>query len=159
MWIGVFGGFWGIVNLFWPSYVYHGAYFDLFSRLADSFLYVPFAVISILAIDDRLVWGKQVRRTLLQRFASAEKRERHKQAKEGRDKLRFFLSAFLVFLMGAVALPFVADGIRGARLCFHEEDIAAAPLACMEGARAMQQTDSSTKSFYRLCVALTFIAM
>ena len=36
--VGVIGGAFGLVNLFWPSMVLQGRLFDFFSRLADSTL-------------------------------------------------------------------------------------------------------------------------
>ncbi len=49
--LGVFGGLWGIADLFWPALMADGQAFHLLSRVGDSLLYVPFVVHAIPVMD------------------------------------------------------------------------------------------------------------
>lgn len=49
--VGVLGGIFGLLDLYWPKFVWGGTQFTLLSRLADSTLYVPLVIPALVWLD------------------------------------------------------------------------------------------------------------
>jgi len=166
--IGVVGGAFGIANLFWPSMVLQGRLTTLLSRVADSLLYVPLVLPSVLALDTRVNEGVVVGTGRSSEAITGGQRARDRGAEcdvedkvqtlvqqqhsRGHRALRVLLLVAVVALFGSMVAPLLQEVVAGPQLCFRPNDLEAFPQGCAEGDRVMSKLDRHTRI---LCVRVS----
>lgn len=79
---------------------------------------------------------------------SSVEREATRQTKTGTLIVRLLVVAALVVVVVAAVAPLVSTVVAGPALCFRDDDLAATPDACAEGAEVLSRVDKHTRTLY-----------
>ena len=129
------------------------------SRTADSLLYVPLVIPSILGLDTRINQAAIAAADGDEGKGGGDSSEEEEEEEElrvvaatqtvrGRTTLRWILLAAAVAVAAALIAPFMGSVVAGPALCFRADDLAATPEACHEGIDVMAKLDRHTRTLY-----------
>lgn len=145
MLIACIGGFWGVINLFWPKYVLAGELYHFLGRIADGTLYVPLAIVGLMSMDERVRQSD----TRSKSEATLETRRQRLTSKGHYRALRRNLSV-IILIGGALALAgFTREVVSSYDNCPIAADFQEEPELC-RSIDVMNRIDSHTRTTFRL---------
>ena len=149
LFVGVIGGFFGLIDLAWPSMSFAGAglYFGFFRAVSDSLLYVPFVTAAVLLIDRRIEAGPRVGLKVGSKRTTVHS-DTKRQAYDYTAFARRMIPAVLLLLAASRAYTTVNAAFYSSDLCFDPADLSNHADECGSGANYIAELDPHTRAVY-----------